>query len=457
MTRRAGARADRPVRLKQPFVLVVWLATLVAAAVMLLAVRAMIVHGNSAKTLGWTAQSVGLTIVVSDVDPEGPAAGKLVIGDRLISLNDDRSVSQVGPIYHWLELERGAPYSVSVEREGTELELELLVGSRASNRSFWLALGVFWTAMGLFIGFAKPDRTSARLAFTAAVLTGVWFLNVTITRPTVLVTLWPLHTIAGFHFFYRFPERAPKSRWWTGVLAGLYLGGLLAVVLGQPSNWAFFTKGAAAATELWAEHPELIAFRYRLSLVLFFASIAAIILVIPRNYIEVTNADARRRLRWLGLGSILGIAPQLWWASVGLLETVVGPLGLPRMSFVVNGFTLLIPITLTVVILKHRLFDIRVVIRRGLQYLLARRALQLVLWLPLAILAVTLVVQRDSSVSEIVVGNTGYLVWAAVAAIGFANRERLVRGLDRRFFREQYDREQLLVALVDERQPFDLQ
>jgi hypothetical protein len=54
----------------------------------------------------------------------------------------------------------------------------------------------------------------------------------------------------------------------------------------------------------------------------------------------------------------------------------VGPPGISRFDLIANGLTVAVPIAMAYAVLKHRVLDIRVVIRRGVQYLLARRALQ---------------------------------------------------------------------------------
>jgi hypothetical protein len=47
-----------------------------------------------------------------------------------------------------------------------------------------------------------------------------------------------------------------------------------------------------------------------------------------------------------------------------------------------DAVLIVIPVSLTYAILKHRLLDIRLVVRRGLRYLMARRVLQTLVILP---------------------------------------------------------------------------
>src|SRR4030095_6025429 len=86
----------------------------------------------------------------------------------------------------------------------------------------------------------------------------------------------------------------------------------------------------------------------------------------------------------------------------------------------------------------------------GVQYLLARRALQMLTLLPIIGLAFTLIAHRHRTLEEIVTEGSAYLYWLAAAAFGLRFRQPIQRWLDRQFFREQYDSEQVLLGLVDE-------
>jgi hypothetical protein len=96
------------------------------------------------------------------------------------------------------------------------------------------------------------------------------------------------------------------------------------------------------------------------------------------------------------------------------------------------------------------MFDIMVVVRRGLQYLLARRALQAAVILPSAMLTWTVLRHRHLTIGELATETSGYLYWLAAAGLALRFRRPIQSWLDRRFFREEYDREQLLLGLLDD-------
>lgn len=113
---------------------------------------------------------------------------------------------------------------------------------------------------------------------------------------------------------------------------------------------------------------------------------------------------------------------------------------------------LAIPASIAAAVWKEQLFDVRVIVRRGLQYLFARAALRALLVLPIALLAFSIFRNPDRTVGQILTQGSGWLNLVLIAAIGVVikSRKRLQTSLDRRFFREAYEQEQVLVHLIDE-------
>ena len=108
-----------------------------------------------------------------------------------------------------------------------------------------------------------------------------------------------------------------------------------------------------------------------------------------------------------------------------------------------------IPLSFAYAIVKHRVFDITVVIRRGLQYLLAKNALRGLLLLPAAGLAYGLVV-HDQPIGQLLRTHSAYIYLLAAGIVSLLFRTQLSHWLDRRFFREAYDRERILLSLIQD-------
>ncbi len=113
---------------------------------------------------------------------------------------------------------------------------------------------------------------------------------------------------------------------------------------------------------------------------------------------------------------------------------------------------LCIPVSIGAAVWKEQLFDIRVLVRRGLQYLFARAALRTLLALPIALLVFSIFSNPNRTIAQILTQGSGWLnvVWIGAIAAALHWRRRLQTWLDRRFFREDYQQEQVLGHLIDE-------
>src|SRR5439155_2834701 len=106
------------------------------------------------------------------------------------------------------------------------------------------------------------------------------------------------------------------------------------------------------------------------------------------------------------------------------------------------GFTLLLacPLAFYYAIIRHRAFDIHVIIRQGLQYALARGAVLGVVPLLAAVLVLDLALNSRQPLIEILEARGWvYAGISGLALTSYWQRKRWLGALDRRFFRERYD------------------
>ncbi len=115
-----------------------------------------------------------------------------------------------------------------------------------------------------------------------------------------------------------------------------------------------------------------------------------------------------------------------------------------------NVMTALIPLSFGYAIIRHHVFDITFVVRRGLRYLLAKNALRTLLFLPVAGLAYGVMVHRDRPLGALLLSNSIYLYLIVAAVFSLRFRTLLTARLDRLFFREAYDRERMLVGFIED-------
>ena len=130
---------------------------------------------------------------------------------------------------------------------------------------------------------------------------------------------------------------------------------------------------------------------------------------------------------------VLGIAVELPWLLEALLTAIV----------------LLPAFGLPYAVAVDHVFSPRTILRRSLQYAFARNTLTALVALPILALVVSLVQQRDMSLSMIVSGRPlFYLFFLAMLGLALKYRVSAQRWLDQRFFRTEYDAREILVGLA---------
>ena len=159
--------------------------------------------------------------------------------------------------------------------------------------------------------------------------------------------------------------------------------------------------------------------------------------------LTATNPDSRRRLILLFFGAAPGIA-----ALLIILVAVRLEYQLPTWSILpLIAMMLTFPLAMAYVIVVHRAMDVRVVIRQGLQYMLARggiRAMQIALF---AIISISAASFLSRGVGP---GRVALVVGGLVAIVAISRRfaDRLRGWVDRRFFREAYEADAILSDLA---------
>ena len=164
----------------------------------------------------------------------------------------------------------------------------------------------------------------------------------------------------------------------------------------------------------------------------------------------------RRRVRLFLTGLIVGSLPVL--VDV-LLESLVPSFrrlmsepGARRIGgMVVYPFLLSIPVTTAYAVLVQHVLDVRLVVRRAMQYALGRYSVLGLIAIPFVVLGFYLFQHRDLPLRDVFTGpRVLVLAGLATAALWMARlRRSLYDTLDRRFFREQHDARAILNDLVD--------
>ncbi len=253
--------------------------------------------------------------------------------------------------------------------------------------------------------------------------------------------LWPVFMML---FGIYFPEPSPfeKKRPWLKYLLILPAAAIPAIIMATYLIWLYDINAAARFRSIFIPLYFLETFVGMLAISTYFANLGM-------KSRMATSADSRRRLRILMWGSCISLTPLL----ILLVRSLVIGTDILDVDWILQAITLaflsLFPFTLAYVIVVERAMDLSFVLRRSLQYGLARGGFW-VARLVLIVLTVNLIRLLTLHGSD----EWKPLQFAAVG-IGFlAIRKRTAnkatQWIDRKFFRESYDAERVLAGLAKE-------
>ncbi|HTO08875.1 MAG TPA: serine/threonine-protein kinase [Myxococcota bacterium] len=167
------------------------------------------------------------------------------------------------------------------------------------------------------------------------------------------------------------------------------------------------------------------------------------------------EADERRRVALLMAGTLVCATPVaglilLYAVSPAAAAWIRQPDHLPLVLGLVELMILAIPLSAAYAVRVDHALELRLVLRRVLEYGLARAVVALGVSLPFVALAVHLYRHRTETIEQLVQGTGGIALGLAIAAgvLGLVLGRRAVAVLNRLFFRSPYDSQQALVDLA---------
>src|SRR5215471_8265996 len=421
------------------------------------------------KAPGWFLRTDGTGWFVSEVDDAGPAAGRMQLGDRLLAINGDQRRAVFGT-YAWSFEDGGKTYRVDLDRRGErvslELSLPLIPGQQLTP--IYALVGLAFFICGAALALLRPHDPQVRLAglFLMSVgfatlsqaLGGAYTFLVGWERKayfaSLATSLWVLPL--AYHFFSRFPVWRSPGPVWRTIQWLLYAVFVLVI---WPTNMIMYVGLGVwdGATRFLVAHPSLyLTARQVMGRPRYVYLVACLVLslaVAARNYRRLRDPDSRRRIRWVIAGATIAVIP---FVGVQFAVNVVEWGYYSRAYYLYSPLSFLamlcIPVSIGAAVWKEQLFDIRVLVRRGLQYLLARTALRTLLVLPIALVALSIFSNPNRTIAQMLTEGSGWLNLVLIGGIGATLywRRPVQTWLDRRFFREGYQQEQVLVHLIDE-------
>jgi serine phosphatase RsbU (regulator of sigma subunit) len=395
---------------------------------------------------------------ITRVDPQSPAQ-ELRAGDKIIAINGAKLSDHpeaLGDEYH---LPPGSPYTMTVERQGQEMTFtwQTIPRKRGPFPYGRFIPFLFWLA-GLFALLVKAEDRQAwllalMLGSNSTLLGGGFPGDMPANWLTLIVALSRICGLFSFplllHLFLYFPQPSPWLRRWPNLTRWIYAPLFLTVlpVFGLTRLPMQFSTPIISLLPLrWLfEHGLIIA-----AYVSLLAYLLAALICLWLGY-RMADTAGRRRLRVVMWGSLIGFGSLfliLVMESTGTqqrLNTIWSWLQFSSL------FTLpLVPISFIYAIIRHRVIPISLILRRGVRYLLVSHgSILLVLlfvgFIVTALLTLMFKYLRPSALTiGLVSAAEGIAAWHTAR---WLHRRYLAPVIDRIFFRQSYDSQQIVAEL----------
>lgn len=238
--------------------------------------------------------------------------------------------------------------------------------------------------------------------------------------------------VVFLHFCLTFPERRLRAqRLW--LVPALYMPALVlagAAIMSQ----ALFAAGEETGA-LWS----IVAAIDRIQPLYFALFFAMAFAVLVDSYRRTRSLTARRQIKWLVWGTGGGVVPFLAFYA---LPFALGRQ--PGMAMELAGYVplALIPLSLAYAVVKHRLMDVELIVRRALGFVLAMAVLVSVALLTAGLTDVLWEEPHNTAIA---------LLSAIVAVLLFTPvKSRVQEALERLFYRERYSSRKALVRLSED-------
>jgi hypothetical protein len=385
-------------------------------------------------------------VVAKEIAPGTPAAGRIQRGDILQAI-DDQPIDVKAEVDRLLAASRdGDSHTYTILRLNTPNLLTVaLAPVPVGNKPLYFvlaAVGIFSLLVGMSVRVRRPgDPATLHFFLLSVAFFGVFTFSFSgrLDRldwifywadEAFVLLLPPLF----FHFTLGFPERTPEPRALGGRILPLFY--VPAIALGL----------AEVVTFVQARHDP----RYYISQVLpvlerlehlhMAGYLVAGLVVWMVALWRVRSVTSRRQLRWIISGMVFGGGPfALGYALPWALR--VSPT--PAMSLLAIPFALL-PLAFASAIVRYRLMDVEVIIKRTLVYAAAVVAIG---GIYAALLQLATIVFQDDATRE---HSTIIAMLATLVVVLLARpvTSAIQATFDRAFYRDRYDYRRALVGFA---------
>jgi two-component system NtrC family sensor kinase len=409
----------------------------------------------------WSDTRQGIVAEVVEPDSSG-ARGQVMLGDRLIAISlDNKNYDEVGharDVQIYLDQARvNGDIHYLIERPSYPEESRFYYADldhldaihKWTPRDVYINLiGVVFLFVGFFVLFKQGGRAPFALHFAAFCLAAFVFcfytpvgtyrdldLAIAFLRSAALILFPPLF----LHFCLVYPQRQQlfEEKRWRAIF--LYVPALLLLSL---ANFVFLRNVLTPIIPAFRHLPSLsesfVGSFYRLSLFHFIAGLIASIFFLVRTWIRAKSAVVRQQMKWVIWGLVLAVAPFTLLYAIGYLLGAQTDPGLTNAAILP---LILIPLSFGYSVIRYRLMDVELVVRRVFVYVLTTLAIALMVG-AVVYLAGLYALGGDQGFTsgEITLRVVIAIVaMAAIVMIAAPVKSFLQEQIDRLFYGERYD------------------
>jgi len=297
-------------------------------------------------------------LVITDISPTTINGDKLKrFNDKVVLVNGEK-VSTPEEIYSMIgTLSIGEKVDYTIERNGRFFDITIPI-QRLSAKDLLLVFGVIYLIgvvffiIGVFVIYIKPDDSAGKALFLFCTALGIWFVGSFDAQATYYfdeITLFAMifSPVFGIYLMFIFPSDTKikeKSRYFATLpflILSLLIYGLMIFFFDSYSTWKI------ANISMW---------------IYLLLSAAIFPLSSLFTYLRSESALEKQRAQIIFIGCLLGlILPASAVAGITIFKLNM-PFNLMALPVI------LFPLSIAYAIIKHKLFDIDVIIQKTITY-----------------------------------------------------------------------------------------
>jgi sigma-B regulation protein RsbU (phosphoserine phosphatase) len=405
-------------------------------------------------------------VLVTGVRTGSPAEKSgMLKGDRIVAINGGRFDDSSSLYKAYRRHTPGDSVRLTIERPGQTAPIVLTSVFRARvltliegslmefltggiNKSY----PVLFVLVGLTVLFLRvEDRNVWLLAllFASFTATPTFPDDFSMTAGLRIFTMAYRSVFLGmlgslFYFFFAlFPSRSPVDRrmpWlkWVSVAFGVSC-----MLYGLQDGRPLIPRPLAM---LWGERHS-----HEVFLWIMFAFVVLGMVSLAANFYRTDDPQTRRKIRVIFWGTVVGITPAL---IRGIAQSFTNIHLSVWLDSVVTGMMFVFPLSFAYAVVKHRILEIPVLLKRSARYLLVQRGFTLLLSLMsvgimiLFALSFTPYLNRVIEIAQPLGIALGAVFGGALLWGGSIVHNRISRKIDQAFFRSAYDARVILEDLA---------